>query len=82
MTMKKIFLSVFPVLWLAFFIADLAARMTAGPRVFRKFQPFIAVSRGIRKVKGLSVFALILMNVFLAWRWIGSSKGCCGPKAG
>jgi hypothetical protein len=82
MSLKKIFITAFPVAWLLFFVADLAARMTAGPRVFRKMQPFIAAGRGIRKVKRLCAFALILMNVFLAWRWIGSSKGCCGPKAG
>ena len=82
MNMKKTFMMVFPALWLAFFLADLAARATAGPRVFRKVQPFVAAGRGIRKVKRLCVFALILMNAFLAWRWMGASKGCCGPKAG
>ena len=82
MDLKKIFISLFPVLWVAFFAADFAARMTAGPRFFRKVQPFAAAGRCIRKVKRISAFALILMNVFLAWRWMGASKGWRKPKAG
>lgn len=80
MSFKKIFVTMFPVFWLIFFLADLFARMTARSTVFRKWQPFIAVGRGIRKVKGLSVFALIMMNLFLMYRWIGAAEGCGGTK--
>jgi hypothetical protein len=74
MNIKKTTLTVFPLLWLFFFVADFIARTMAGATALRKLRPYAAAIRGVRSAKRLSAFILIIMNVFLLWNWIGATK--------
>jgi hypothetical protein len=73
MNLKKTIVALVPLLWVFFYIIDFISRMTSGAVVFRRWQPFILIARGVQSIKRLSVFALIILNVFLVWNWMGHS---------
>ncbi len=70
MNLKKTMTTAMPLLWVFFLSIDFLTRMLSGITVLRKLRPFVVMTRGVQNVKRLSVFALIIMNVFLAWNWI------------
>jgi hypothetical protein len=76
MTLKNTTTTLLPLLWLFFLVIDFITRILTGITVFRRWQPFVLIARGVQSIKRLSLFALIIMNVFLAWNFINHT-----PKA-
>jgi hypothetical protein len=80
MNLKKHVITLFPILWLFFFLVDFLSGMTGESVIFQKWESCRAIARGMKSVRRFSVFALIMMNVFLVYRWIGAAKGCRETK--